>query len=44
MIKFNHFLFQTNPVPGPYFGDEQGFQEVLEILDRSPKMLSNKIK
>lgn len=36
--------FEGHDVPDPYYGGEQGFQNVFEILDRSTKNLLDKLE
>jgi len=46
VVKMRHFdpIDQGSDVPDPYYGGEQGFQEVFEILDRSIDNLLEEVK
>lgn len=46
VMKMRHFdpIGKGSDVPDPYYGGEEGFQEVFEILDRSVDNLLEEIK
>ena len=43
LMRDYDFGFEGADVPDPYFGGDQGFQDVFDILDRSTKALLNQL-